>query len=440
MLHPSMRYGPLPSKPYPKSTRLGKRKRVTLVAAFRCEGGVVLCADSQETIDIPERGSYRVNVDKLERKDAGQYEVIIGGAGDGALVDGFVDQFAERVSEWQGEYQESEMLGRIRQFVRDYYAIEVDLSPAHPDDKNLGFVICLRRKSDGALSLLRTVDLHVRSVSDLTLLGWEEPLYWREAKRLYHLNLTEASTPSSSEAMLLGVHLFSIAKETSNVISGDTKILVARSDGIYALNPNDVRELEARVKAFEGLLSFIFLALPDVTVTHTELARYLKNFEDLALQFHDHFTLQIAQTAMERFKALPGYPHVEDIPEDPYLQFPTPEQLKKSFEEDEVFIRISEMSEAYRRQSEAETGWENFADVKGSQIGKELNKTAHALERLAKLNRAVYESGQYGQVGSKDAIAVRQEIARRVYIANEALIELLEGQKKEFPPAPPLSE
>ena len=289
--------------------------------------------------------------------------------------------------------------------------------------------------------MLRIIDLHVRSVSDLTLLGWEEPLYWREAKRLYHLSGAEPSMlPSSSEVMLLGVHLFSIAKETSNVISGDTKILVARSDGIHEINPCDARELEARVKAFDGLLSFIFLALPDVTVTHTELARYLKNFQELALQFHDHFTLQIAQTAMERLKALPGYPHVEDIPQDPYLEFPTPEQLKKSFEEDEAFIRISEMAEAYRRQSEAETGWENFADVKGSQIGKELNRTAHALERLAQLNRAVYESGQYGQVGSKDAIAVRQEIARRVYIANEALIELLGGQKKELPPASPLSE
>ena len=45
MLH-NLRHRPLPRKPHPKSTRPGKRKCVTLIAAFRCDGGVVICADT----------------------------------------------------------------------------------------------------------------------------------------------------------------------------------------------------------------------------------------------------------------------------------------------------------------------------------------------------------------------------------------------------------
>ena len=63
MLH-NTRHRPLPRKPHPKITRPEKRKRVTLIAAFRCEveneQGAIICADSQESY-----GDYRVTVEKI---------------------------------------------------------------------------------------------------------------------------------------------------------------------------------------------------------------------------------------------------------------------------------------------------------------------------------------------------------------------------------------
>ncbi len=406
---------------------------MTLIAAFRCEEGVVLCADSQETIDIPGRGSYRVNVNKLERKDAGQYEVIIGGAGDGALVDGFVDQLAERISEWPREHQESELLSSVRQFVRDYYATDVALSPAYLDDKNLGFVICLRRRSDGNISLWRVIDLNVRDVPELTLLGWEEPLYWREAKRLYHLGdaITAIAKPSISEAILLGVHLFSVAKDSSNVISGETKILAVRGNSIHEIRPDDVKELEARIKVFESLSAMIFLALPDVTIGHTEIVQYLRDFEKAAVRLHNHFKLHIALTLAERLKALPGYPHIKEFPEDPYLQLPTFEQTQKDLLEDENMIAIHERAESYRRQADAEIGWERFVDVKSNLLLLGLRKTVRTLNTLSQLNRAYFESGRYGQVESEEVKAIKQDIAKHIDTAREELRALLESESED---------
>ncbi len=397
---------------------------MTLIAAFRCaEDSVVLCADSQETVDIPDRGQYRVNVNKLNQRDAGAYEVIVGGAGDGALVDGFADQFAESVRRWRGAPHRG-ALNNIRRFVRDYYRNDVALSRAHPDDKILGFVICLKHKATGSISLWRVVELHVQGVSDLALLGWEEPLYRREAERLYSLNGAMPAMPSFSEAILLGVHLFSIAKETSNYISGDTKVLVVRRESTRSLNASDVKELEARVKLFEHLTSMIFLALPDVTVTRTELTKYLREFQEVASQLHEQFMLHIAHTAFERIKGLP-LDEAEDRASDPYLQLPSLEQIKKGLEEDEAILWVKKEAEAYHRQLETEAGWEELTSLDKRKLLLDLRNAAQALNSAAKLNRALYQAGQYGDAESREAIAARQAIAGGIQKANDQLIELI---------------
>jgi hypothetical protein len=64
-----------------------KRKRLTLIAAFWCgtpdDPSVVVCADSQETC-----GHYRVELKKIAPRNAGEYDLIVGGSGEiGDLID-----------------------------------------------------------------------------------------------------------------------------------------------------------------------------------------------------------------------------------------------------------------------------------------------------------------------------------------------------------------
>jgi hypothetical protein len=66
---------------------------VTLIAAFRCDHGIVICADTQETV-----GQFRVSVDKIAPRIAGEYELVIGGAGNcGGLIDDFTENFTRAV-------------------------------------------------------------------------------------------------------------------------------------------------------------------------------------------------------------------------------------------------------------------------------------------------------------------------------------------------------
>src|SRR2546422_10043806 len=70
--------------PFPEQRR-GKRPMTYIVGLRSPDGGFVMSADSQETIE--EEINY---VEKITTDNAGLWEVAIGGAGRAELVEGFV--------------------------------------------------------------------------------------------------------------------------------------------------------------------------------------------------------------------------------------------------------------------------------------------------------------------------------------------------------------
>src|SRR5262245_23262059 len=93
---------PFPS-PYPKPKRLPERKAVTIVGGFRCDEGIVLCADTQETIQGTRTHTPKLRLEPRrdfygnggEGKD--DLMVAFAGAGDGPFIDKLVDRAWEDV-------------------------------------------------------------------------------------------------------------------------------------------------------------------------------------------------------------------------------------------------------------------------------------------------------------------------------------------------------
>jgi ATP-dependent protease HslVU (ClpYQ) peptidase subunit len=108
---------------------------MTLIAAFRCgtpdDPGVVVCADSQETY-----GHYRVTVEKIKPRAAGQYDLIVGGAGNtGVLIDGLADAIERNVSHWPSGLDEESGRQRLESVLLAYHSRQVTLYPAPEEDK-----------------------------------------------------------------------------------------------------------------------------------------------------------------------------------------------------------------------------------------------------------------------------------------------------------------
>src|SRR2546422_949289 len=74
---------------YPQVRRLLGRKRMTIIAAFCCRDGLLMCADREES---GERGGTRA-VDKLFYSNyGGDWPIVIGGAGESAIIDNCVQR------------------------------------------------------------------------------------------------------------------------------------------------------------------------------------------------------------------------------------------------------------------------------------------------------------------------------------------------------------
>lgn len=312
------RHRPPPRNPHPKPRRAETRKRVTLIAAIRCFEGAVLCADTMETV-----GDFRSPVHKIQPLDCGSYWLAVAGAGHGELVDGFVELLRLSVEGWKAKQSDNVIWGYLRDAARDYHEHEVALYPEDSDrDKRTQFLVCIKPKDVMGLSLWQIHGPIVTPVGDYALLGYGSALYKYELKKLYEANnaIRKGKTTNrfnQVRALLLGIHLFTLAKDTNTYIGGDTEaIYVFEDDEMRMVASEDVRILEERVSKFDAAIAEIVLKCPDTTTPDVELATYLDNFTKTIMKMRQYF----AQHAAER--AAPLIFRDFDSGLNPYLHMP----------------------------------------------------------------------------------------------------------------------
>src|SRR5271166_2859033 len=86
-----------------------QRKPVTLIAAFKCSDGYVLCADTQATV-----GLYRVTRQKLATTTCGNFQIAIAGSGNnGNLIDTFVERLQDNLRDNNRVWE----LGELKKFI-----------------------------------------------------------------------------------------------------------------------------------------------------------------------------------------------------------------------------------------------------------------------------------------------------------------------------------
>ncbi|CAN5857331.1 hypothetical protein BH18ACI4_BH18ACI4_08710 [soil metagenome] len=109
--------------------RLGKRKRVTVIAGFQCRNGLLLCADSEQSLSSESKSQVR----KLTTETGYNCAIAIGGAGDGDLIDYVQYRLVENLKEspttleqadaWLNEFAKKmwrELIQPYRGFPREF--------------------------------------------------------------------------------------------------------------------------------------------------------------------------------------------------------------------------------------------------------------------------------------------------------------------------------
>jgi hypothetical protein len=231
----------------------------------------VLCADTQETV-----GDVRVTVNKLEPVDWGHYQLALAGSGNGDLIEGFAYALGRAIESWPEGADEEFVRESIRDLLLDYHDNEVRIYPA--DSNNGRFfesIICIKPKGvEGQFFLWKLAGPIIMPVGDYALIGISAAIYTHELGRLYRSRI------SAGQAVLLAIHLLSLAKATSNYVGGETDIVVLRPDKLHPYSCDDIRLLESRIEAFNRQMAKLVLACPDHTIPVAEFRALLNVFED----------------------------------------------------------------------------------------------------------------------------------------------------------------
>jgi hypothetical protein len=241
-----------------------KRPPVTAIAAFRCNDGLVMAADTEET--FPDNKVYTFKLFPFEREGK---RMCIAGSGIGYLIDYAKDEIASALD--AGITNVADFETAVRRIMRDLYEKDFVLYP-------------LDRDYEWQIQLL----IGVQFIADST------PSSWSEATLLEcQSNLVTVPKNPAQRARILGVgellqetarqfsnwglnvelaervslYLMYEAKRRLAGVGGKTHIFTMRDDGTFGYyRGKHLGEQEAVLAGFNGIMQLLLLALePSVT-------------------------------------------------------------------------------------------------------------------------------------------------------------------------------
>jgi hypothetical protein len=174
-----------------------RRRRVTLIAAFRTKEGIAICADSQETVTNEQGYGYRKTVQKIAPISAGQYQIAIAGGGDGELIDAFVELVERRLKRDVLPPSITQVLSLMEDELDKFYTKHIT-----PDSgASMALFIAAYCPADRRYEVWVSRKQYLKPLEEAQLIGWDEEMYWVTTRRLYRPGM------SLTQAVLAAVHV-----------------------------------------------------------------------------------------------------------------------------------------------------------------------------------------------------------------------------------------
>jgi hypothetical protein len=292
----------------------------------------------------------------------GYYQWVAGGAGDGDLVDGFIDRLKDDIAGWRDNLSRPEVKDQLRRSLLDYRRNEVATSGVA--DNPLEFLICVKGTTGGPF--LFKADTAIRSIDEWEIIGWDEGIYRHDIQRHYKPDTT---TPF---AMLIGAHVLLLAKSTSNNVGGPTKIVIGDAFGLQTVSERDAGELDKRIAEFDATVDAVRLRLCDTTVPLDDFTTDLLGFYETVVNLRVTLTHDIILAKLNRLKDVKT---VEDMASlnNPYLGLPSVEECVRA-------LRATWMSVTLSRRAKRD-------------LALVCSHLANAVLMLGRINREAYETG-----------------------------------------------
>lgn len=238
-----------PTKPpwfVPRKERLPERKRMTIAAGFRCREGLVLCADTQETI----QGYVKTDTDKISISQIGLNTYAFAGAGNSVQLDGLVQEIEARLTS-----KTPHALGPVKKLIRETLE-EFFPHPHYPKPYPETQLLIAVQQSTGP-ALYVTSDRAISEVRNSESIGSGIALSKSLAAQYYRFDL------SLQELSVIAGYILYYAKKWVDGCGGRSDIFLSnRSRGFTPIPQQAVSLLESYFDRLDAALSPILMASP----------------------------------------------------------------------------------------------------------------------------------------------------------------------------------
>lgn len=304
----------MPLKPIRRS-----RFFMTLIGGFRCTGGYVLCADSQEEV-TRDGFSSRVTRQKLEAKACGNFYLAIAGAGtDGDVIDACAEWIQQAVTGTQ-----ITSLPALKEFIQHQLR---DFNKAHKDDftkaqRRIELLIGASTRippHEAGLWISRATLL--KDVNDYALTGYNDERYEHAVQNLYRPDLTMA------QAVFLGISVILLAERTCNTVRHPIFVAIVKgAGGITLEKQSKIDALTTRVELFAAQFDQFFLTCPDTGLQPSEFAEKMNEFIRSIIHLRREYVEEWVEQAVEEGLDKIIEPYALIAPGTTLIVNPTPEQ------------------------------------------------------------------------------------------------------------------
>lgn len=272
----------------PVMPRFSRRTAVTIAAGFKCTDGLVLCADTQETVD----GYRKRNVPKITVRPAvnpvpalkqprrksdpkpkeprsPNPQLIVGfaGAGDSA----FLEKLIEKA--WIGIASANNFAGRCAGLEKEVMKFFERYWPIYSENMKPEADLLVGLWSPSEVELFKVVGPLVSRVDSHAFIGWggSEADTFADRLDMRKLSIKKASS--------VGIYILKAVKERVPTCGGDTHLLLMKNSGhAYFENPWKIKWAEEKLRRLEEAVGPLILAVASGEADSDEFQESLEEF------------------------------------------------------------------------------------------------------------------------------------------------------------------
>ena len=284
----------------PILSRLPERKYVTIAAGFPCKTGLVICADTQETI----AGYVKTDTEKIKLFQAAdkKYNVVFTGAGNGDLIDTAINEMTEALSAEKPEglvriaiLLKKTMLKLFQDCIQPYASF--------PNDDRPSVTMLIGVQSPRSTALYKAAGTSFSPLHEAECIGYGIALGKSLIKQLFKPEMT------IDEAALAALYVLHEAKRWVDGCGGNSDILLLTHDGqILRMGTEWIISLERHFDEFNQHLTPLRIACADRHKEHDDFDKILSEFDYHIQRLRGRFVAELFTTDRQQQELfLKGY-------------------------------------------------------------------------------------------------------------------------------------